>query len=184
MLYPMVSCLEELTTANSILKEAKEELNKEGKEYDHSMEVGIMIEVPSAAMIADVLAKGVDFFSIGTNDLIQYTLAVDRINENVAHLYDPLNLAILRFIKYIIDAGHSAGKWVSMCGEMASEPLFSVILLGLGLDEFSISAYAIPKIKGIIRSSSYQKSTELVNTILHMTDRDAILKTVKRNQLR
>ncbi len=184
ILYPMISCLEELNAANGILKEAKDELKKEEKEFDHAVEVGMMIEVPSAAMIADVLAKGVDFFSIGTNDLIQYTLAVDRVNENVAHLYDPLNLAILRFIKYIIDAGHAAGKWVSMCGEMASEPTFTLILLGLGLDEFSISSYAIPKIKGIIRSTSYRKATELASNVLHMTDREAILRAVKRNQLR
>ena len=184
ILYPMISSLEELAAANDLLKEAKNELTKEGKEFDQNIETGIMIEVPSAALLADVLAKGVDFFSIGTNDLIQYTLAVDRVNENVAHLYDPMSLAILRFIKYIVDSGHAAGKWVGMCGEMASDPTYALILLGLGLDEFSISSYAIPKIKGIIRSYSYQKACETVDKILQMTDRAAILKMIKRTQMR
>lgn len=184
ILYPMISCLEELHMANQILKEAKDELKKERKEFDQNMEVGIMIEVPSAALITDVLAKEVDFISIGTNDLIQYTLAVDRVNENVAHLYNPLHLAILRFIKFIIDASHSAGKWIGMCGEMASDPMYTIVLLGLGLDEFSISSYAIPKIKGIIRASSFQKTQELAQQVLQITDRQEILKTIKRSQIR
>ncbi|MFH1378950.1 MAG: phosphoenolpyruvate--protein phosphotransferase [bacterium] len=184
ILYPMISCLEELRSANQILKEAKDELSKERKEFDQNMEVGIMIEVPSAALITDVLAKEVDFISIGTNDLIQYTLAVDRVNENVAHLYDPLHLAMLRFIKFIVDACHSSGKWVGMCGEMASDPMYTMVLLGFGLDEFSISSYAIPKIKGIIRASSFNKAQDLAQQVLQITDRQAILKTIKRSQIR
>ncbi|MEA5001113.1 MAG: phosphoenolpyruvate--protein phosphotransferase [Endomicrobiaceae bacterium] len=184
IMYPMISKVAEIKQANEILEQAKQELRQEGKQFNENIQVGVMIEVPSAAVIADVIAKEVDFMSIGTNDLIQYTMAVDRVNEDVAHLYNPLHLAILRLLKTIIDAGHAAGKEVGMCGEMAGDPTYSVVLLGLGLDEFSMSAAQIPKIKKIIRSVSKKEAKDLVDELLKCSTSAEILTVMKKFKYR
>lgn len=180
LMYPMISGVEELRQANKILEKVKKSLRAENIKFDENMEVGAMIEVPSAAIIADVLAKELDFISIGTNDLIQYTLAVDRVNENVTHLYDPAHPAILRLIKRIIDAGHNAGIDVGMCGEMAGDPVYTMLLLGMGLDEFSVSSAQIPKIKKVIRSVSYEEAKKAADEILKCEDKDSISKIMKK----
>ncbi|MGH9458701.1 MAG: phosphoenolpyruvate--protein phosphotransferase [Thermoanaerobaculia bacterium] len=156
IMFPLVSGIQELRQAKSFVKEIKAELDAEGIPYNRELQVGIMIEVPSAAMTADVLATEADFFAIGTNDLIQYALAIDRGNENVSYLYEPLHPGILRLIKFIIDSGRQAGIQVSMCGEMAADPLFAVVLLGLGLEIFSMNPSSIPVMKEVIRSVRYR----------------------------
>jgi phosphoenolpyruvate-protein phosphotransferase (PTS system enzyme I) len=168
IMFPMISGLEELEKALSILDQAKDSLRSAGEEYDENIPVGIMIETPSAAMTSDILARHVDFFSIGTNDLIQYTIAVDRGNERIAYLYEPFHPGVIRLIKVVIDHAHAAGIPVSMCGEMAGDPVATVILLGLGLDVFSMSAFTIPEVKKIIRTVSLWDAEELVGTIGEM----------------
>lgn len=165
---PMVSGLKELRQAKAIIAEAKAGLEHEGVSFDHEIPVGIMIEVPSAAIISDQLAREVDFFSIGTNDLIQYTLALDRSNEHVSYLYEPLHPAILRLLHQIITNAKEAEIPVSICGEMAGEPLYTLILLGLGLDKLSMNAISIPHIKQIIRQSTFAEAREMLAQSLLM----------------
>lgn len=174
IMYPMIASVEEVKQANAMLDECKEELTAEGKEFNKDIKVGIMIEVPAAAVISPILAKYVDFFSIGTNDLCQYTLAVDRMNEAIGSLYQPLHPGVLRLIKHVIDASHEQGKFTGMCGELASDPVATMILLGLGLDEFSMTASSIPLIKNILRSVSKAECKEVANKALTMDTAEEI----------
>ena len=174
IMYPMIASVEEVKQANAMLDECKEELIAEGKEFNKDIKVGIMIEVPAAAVISPILAKYVDFFSIGTNDLCQYTLAVDRMNEAIGNLYQPLHPGVLRLIKHVIDASHEQGKFTGMCGELASDPVATMILLGLGLDEFSMTASSIPLIKNILRSVSKAECEEVANKALTMDTAEEI----------
>jgi phosphoenolpyruvate-protein phosphotransferase (PTS system enzyme I) len=169
IMFPMISGPGELDMAIVALEEAKASCRKKGQAFRDDIPVGIMIEVPSAAMIADILATKVDFFSIGTNDLIQYTIAVDRGNERVAYLHEPFHPAILRLIKKVIDDGHAAGIPVSMCGEMASDPFAAVVLLGMGLDEFSMSAVSVPGVKRTIRSISNAEAVSIAAGALKLS---------------
>ncbi|MCG3203506.1 MAG: Phosphoenolpyruvate-protein phosphotransferase [Elusimicrobia bacterium] len=174
IMYPMVSGLDELRAANSLLQEVKSEMRSSLIPFDESMEVGMMVEVPSAALMVDILAREVDFFSLGTNDLIQYTLAVDRVNENVVNLYQPLHLAVLRLIDQTVKAGHNIGsKWVGVCGEMASEPDLVPILVGLDIDELSVSPSAVPKVKEVIRSTSYADCVQLTRNVMNASSVEA-----------
>ncbi|MCD6574149.1 phosphoenolpyruvate--protein phosphotransferase [Candidatus Aerophobetes bacterium] len=169
IMFPLVSSLEEVREANHILLEVKNQLEKEGVSFSNSVEVGIMIEVPSAAIIADVLAKEVDFFSLGTNDLIQYTLAVDRVNEKVAHLYQPLHPTILRLIDSVVKAAHRENIWVGACGEMANDPLGMPVLLGLGVDELSVAPTSILEVKKVIRSISWEETQRIASHLLSLS---------------
>jgi phosphotransferase system enzyme I (PtsI) len=168
IMFPMISGVEELSSALEVLEEVKEELRREGHAFEENVPVGIMIEVPSAAFTSDILARKVSFFSIGTNDLIQYLIAVDRENERIAYLYEPFHPGVLRLLRMVIENAHNAGIPVGMCGEMAGDPYAAVILLGLGLDEYSMSAIGIPAIKRIIRSVTIAEAEELVGTIMEM----------------
>ena len=161
MMYPMISGLDELLQANALVEEYKNELRQEKIPFDENLEIGAMIETPSAVIIADSLAKRLKFFSIGTNDLIQYSLAVDRMNERIAHLYEPTHPAIVRLIKATVEAAHNRKIWVSVCGEMASEPTLAPLLLGLGVDELSVSPALLPPVKFIIRRLKLSEAKEL-----------------------
>jgi phosphoenolpyruvate-protein phosphotransferase (PTS system enzyme I) len=165
--FPMISGVAEIREVKSLLEETKEELRRASVPFDESIEIGIMIETPSAVIIADFLAREVDFFSVGTNDLIQYSLAIDRTNEHLSHLYEPLHPAVLRSLKIVADAAHKAGITVCMCGEMAGEPNYLPILLGLGFDELSMNAVSIPKVKRILRRCSLDDAKHLADHALN-----------------
>ena len=165
IMYPMISGVAELRQANAILEDVKAGLRRDGIPFDAKIQVGAMIEIPSAAVIADLLAREVDFFSVGTNDLIQYALAIDRINEQVAYLYEPLHPAVLRMLRTIVSAAHNEGIWISMCGEMAADPLHSLLLIGLGFDELSMNPGSIPLLKRIIRSVTYSQAAEVAQRV-------------------
>jgi phosphotransferase system enzyme I (PtsI) len=166
IMFPLVSGVQELRQVKTFIREIKLELDAEGKAYNPDLKIGIMIEVPSAALIADFLAEEADFFAIGTNDLIQYSLAIDRANENVSYLYEPLHPALLRLIKNVIDAGKRANIPVSMCGEMANDPIFAIVLLGLGLENFSMNPSSIPVIKNVVRSVRYKDCKRIADMVL------------------
>ena len=169
ILFPMISGIEEIRDAKRILSEVRADLTRDGIAVGEDIQIGVMIEVPSAVMMAEVLAAEVDFFSIGTNDLIQYVLAIDRINERVNYLYEPLHPAVLRMIKHVVDVGHRAGIHVAMCGEMAGDPCYTLILLGLELDELSMNPLAIPKMKMMIQGSTLREAKKLLKEVMKMT---------------
>jgi phosphotransferase system enzyme I (PtsI) len=169
IMFPMISGLSELRQARTVLEEAKEELRLSKIDFNESISVGIMVEVPSAGLTADLLAQEVDFFSIGTNDLIQYLLAVDRNNDHLSYLYDPMHPTVIRLMKFIVDKAHEAGVKVGLCGEMASDPQYSLVLLGLGLDELSMNPVSIPLIKQIVRSVKYSDAREVFEHCLSLS---------------
>ena len=166
VMFPMIISVEEIRELKSVLETLKAELRAEGKAFDENIQVGVMVETPSAAVNAKFLAKEVDFFSIGTNDLTQYTLAVDRGNELISHLYNPMSPSVLGLIKQVIDASHAEGKWTGMCGELAGDEGATLLLLGMGLDEFSMSAISVPRIKKLIRHVNYQEVKALADEAL------------------
>jgi len=179
ILLPMISCHEEILEAKKILYEAADSLDNEGIDYDGKIEVGIMIEVPSAAILADIMAKSVDFFSIGTNDLIQFSLAVDRVNRQVAHLYQPLHPAIIRMVKHIADVARDSGINVFMCGEMAGDPINLPVLLGLGMEKLSMNPQSIPAAKKMIRSLSISETRSFVTEVLKETSTKGVMNLVQ-----
>jgi phosphotransferase system enzyme I (PtsI) len=175
MMYPMISGVEEVRQANALLDECRKELRAEGLPFNEDMEIGAMIEIPSAAIAADLIAREVDFFSIGTNDLIQYAIAVDRLNEHIAHLYEPTHPAIIRLIRMIVDAGHAHSLWVGVCGEMAGDILLTPLLLGLGVDELSTGAALVPRVKRAVQSMDIAVCLKLVEDIKHLDSAAAIM---------
>jgi len=179
IMFPMISGIEEIREAKRIFFEVKDDLSARGIPVGNDIEIGVMIEVPSAVIIADELAKEVDFFSIGTNDLIQYALAIDRINERVTYLYEPLHPAVLRLIKQVVDIGHQAGIRVAMCGEMAGDPAYIMILLGLEIDELSMNPLAIPRVKKFIRGSTLKESRKLLEKVMTFSSAAEIREFVK-----
>ncbi len=168
IMFPMIATLGEFRAARDLLLEEKAKLREEGKDVSDNIQLGIMVEIPSTAVLADQFAKEVDFFSIGTNDLIQYTMAADRMNERVSYLYQPYNPAILRLVKNVIDAAHAEGKWTGMCGEMAGDATAIPLLLGLGLDEFSMSATSILPARSQISKLSAADMKELAAKALQL----------------
>jgi phosphotransferase system enzyme I (PtsI) len=180
LMFPLVSGMGELFEAKRILKEVQSDLASKRIPFDENMPVGVMIEVPSAVAIADMLAVEVDFFSIGTNDLIQYSIGIDRANEQIAYLFEPLHPGVLRLIKHTVDAGHKAGIPVSVCGEMAGEPLYVPILLGLNVDRFSMNPQSLPRVKNLIRRSSMKNCTRFARKVLKLRTANEIKESLKK----
>ncbi|WP_436375568.1 phosphoenolpyruvate--protein phosphotransferase [Cytobacillus sp. BC1816] len=179
IMFPMIATLDEFRQGKAILEEEKQKLMSEGSEVADNIEIGIMVEIPSTAVMAEQFAKEVDFFSVGTNDLIQYTMAADRMNERVSYLYQPYNPAILRLVKMVIDAAHKEGKWAGMCGEMAGDETAIPLLMGLGLDEFSMSATSILKARSQISRLNKKDMEALAEKALHMNTAEDVVKAVK-----
>jgi len=175
---PMISTVDEVLEAKEIINQCKNELIDLKVEIADNVEIGIMIEVPSAGIISDLLAEEVDFFSIGTNDLIQYTMAADRMNKNVSYLYHPYHPAFIRMLKMVIDNAHSKGIKVAMCGELAGDPQFIPVLIGLGLDEFSMNGNAVLKSRWLIRKLDKSSTEQLVERLLKLKTTDAIRKEI------
>ncbi|MGE7760859.1 phosphoenolpyruvate--protein phosphotransferase [Peribacillus sp. NPDC097895] len=178
VMFPMIATLAEFREAKAVLAEVRQELLDNGIQVAEKIEVGIMVEIPSTAVMADIFAKEVDFFSIGTNDLIQYTMAADRMNERVSYLYQPYNPAILRLVKMVIDAAHKEGKWAGMCGEMAGDEVAIPILIGMGLDEFSMSATSILKARSLISQLTLEEMKKLSQEVLMMDTNDNVKEAV------
>ena len=173
LMIPLVTCIDELRQVKKLVETAKQQLRDEGKCFEENIEIGIMIETPAASLIADILAEEADFFSIGTNDLTQYTMAVDRGNDNVAYLYSTLNPAVIRSVKHIIEAGHNAGIPVEMCGEAAGDPLMHPLLIAFGLDEYSVSAAAVLKTRRSLSKWSRKHASEVAEKVLKLkTERE------------
>jgi phosphotransferase system enzyme I (PtsI) len=183
VMFPMISGVEELRAAKAVLEEAKEELQATGQKFNPDLPCGVTLEVPSAAATADLLAKETDFFSIGTNDLIQYLLAVDRGNEKVSYLYEPLHPAVLRTIRFVIESAHKEGIKVAMCGEMAADPLLVVVLIGLGLDELSMNSMSIPSVKNITRGLSAAEAKEIADQALELPTTREVAKFISQRML-
>jgi phosphotransferase system enzyme I (PtsI) len=182
IMFPMISTVEELLEVKAILAQVKEEMKSDGVAFFEGTEIGMMIEVPSAALMSDILAKHVDFFSIGTNDLIQYTMAVDRNNEKIQMLYQSYNPAVLRLIKAVIDNAHKEGIWVGMCGEMAADRKIIPVLLGMGLDEFSMSPSYILSARKLINSISFQEAQVIADEVLKLSSQDEINQYLIQNE--
>ena len=179
VMFPMIATVQEFRAAKALFLEEKEKLVAEGVAVSNDIELGIMVEIPSTAVIADIFAKEVDFFSIGTNDLVQYTMAADRMSEKVSYLYQPYNPAILRLVKNVIEASHNEGKWTGMCGEMAGDSLAIPLLLGMGLDEFSMSATSILQARSQIKNLSLEKMKELVDKAIMCSTTEEVLALVE-----
>lgn len=180
IMFPMIISVEEIRELKKAIEEYKAELRAEGLAFDEEIEIGVMVETPAAAAIAHHLAKEVSFFSIGTNDLTQYTLAVDRGNEMISHLYNPLSPAVLTVIKQVIDASHAEGKWTGMCGELAGDERATLLLLGMGLDEFSMSGISIPKVKKVIRNSNFAEVKAMADEALSLPTAEEIQAVVEK----
>ncbi|HCI6126696.1 TPA: phosphoenolpyruvate-protein phosphotransferase PtsI [Klebsiella quasipneumoniae subsp. similipneumoniae] len=180
IMFPMIISVEEVRALKKEIEIYKQELRDEGKAFDESIEIGVMVETPAAATIARHLAKEVDFFSIGTNDLTQYTLAVDRGNDMISYLYQPMSPSVLNLIKQVIDASHAEGKWTGMCGELAGDERATLLLLGMGLDEFSMSAISIPRIKKIIRNTNFEDAKVLAEQALAQPTTDELMTLVNK----
>jgi phosphotransferase system enzyme I (PtsI) len=181
LMFPMVSTQDEQARALELCEQVAADLDRKGEDYDHAMEIGLMIETPSAVWMADVLSRRAHFLSIGSNDLIQYTLAMDRDNERLSHLYEPLEPAVLRSIHHTVEAGHAAGRWVGICGEMAGDPRTAALLIGLGVDELSLSSFDLPRVKAAIRSIRHSRAQEVAREALTLPSAAAVKELLREN---